>query len=66
MEKILLKNVTSGYAFIDMEQLFKWENEGKLDYILVDAGGYEMCIEDLKEHFYYYCDTQFKPCLKIL
>jgi len=42
------QNLTTSHAFIDMEQLFKWENEGKLDYIIVDGGGYSMCINDLK------------------
>lgn len=42
------QNLTTGHAFIDMEQLFKWEDQGTLDYILVDGGGYSMCMSDLK------------------
>ncbi|MFO8020010.1 MAG: ABC transporter substrate-binding protein [Promethearchaeia archaeon] len=38
-----------GHAFIDYEQLIQWENETEvLDYILVDGGGYDMCMQDLQ------------------
>ncbi|MFW9987552.1 MAG: ABC transporter substrate-binding protein [Candidatus Odinarchaeota archaeon] len=42
------ENVTIGHAFIDIEQLFQWEADNTLDYILVDAGGYDMCMADLQ------------------
>ena len=42
------ENVTVGHAFIDIEQLFEWEGDGVLDYIIVDAGGYDMCIVNLQ------------------
>ncbi|MFO7795264.1 MAG: ABC transporter substrate-binding protein [Promethearchaeati archaeon] len=39
-----------GHAFIDIEALFQWEDEdeSKLDYIIVDGGGYGLCMQDLQ------------------
>ncbi len=42
------ENLGVGHVFIDIEQLFNWQQENKLDYIIVDGGGYAMCIVDLK------------------
>ncbi|MFW9987045.1 MAG: ABC transporter substrate-binding protein [Candidatus Odinarchaeota archaeon] len=38
----------TGHAFINTEQLFQWESQNQLDYILVDAGGYGLCLQDLQ------------------
>jgi iron complex transport system substrate-binding protein len=40
--------IADGHVFIDIEQLFQWENDHKLDYILVDGGGYDLCMQDLQ------------------
>lgn len=40
-----------GHAFIDTEKLFDWEASNpscQLDYILVDGGGYDLCMQDLQ------------------
>jgi len=37
-----------GHAFIDIEQLFQWEDDNNLDYVIVDGGGYGLCMEDLQ------------------
>ncbi len=43
------ENVAYGHAYIDIEQLFQWERvDGTLDYIIVDSGGYNMCMVDLQ------------------
>jgi iron complex transport system substrate-binding protein len=42
------EGIADGHVFIDIEQLFQWENDHKLDYILVDGGGYDLCMQDLQ------------------
>lgn len=42
--------IGDGHAFIDLEQLFNWQEQDKLDYVLVDAGGYDLCMRDLKNN----------------
>jgi len=37
-----------GHAFIDTETLFQWEDNNQLEYILVDGGGYDLCMQDLQ------------------
>ncbi|MGV9198297.1 MAG: ABC transporter substrate-binding protein [Promethearchaeia archaeon] len=41
-------STSDGHAFVDKEKLFDWEEHGVLDYIIVDGGGYDMCIDDLQ------------------
>ncbi|MBD3339625.1 MAG: ABC transporter substrate-binding protein [Candidatus Lokiarchaeota archaeon] len=42
-------DVGEGYYSIDIEQLFQWEEDDELDYILVDGGGYGACMVDLQD-----------------
>jgi iron complex transport system substrate-binding protein len=43
------ENVTYGHAYLDIEQLFQWERVNHvLDYIIVDSGGYDICMLDLQ------------------
>jgi iron complex transport system substrate-binding protein len=42
------ENVTIGHATIDIETILEWENISKLNYILVDGGGYDLCMYDFK------------------
>jgi iron complex transport system substrate-binding protein len=43
------ESLGDGYASIDVEELFDWEENGELDYILIDGGGYAGCITDLQD-----------------
>jgi iron complex transport system substrate-binding protein len=46
------ENVTTApnteHAYLDLEQLFEWQDNGVLDYIIIDGGGYDTCITELK------------------